>query len=169
MNRTGIAEPRSWSEVFASVTRKETLIMLLLGFVAGLPILLIFSSLSLWLREAGLSRGLVTYFSWAALGYSFKFAWAPLIDRLPVPFLTQYLGRRRSWLLVAQAAVIAAIAGMAYADSLRVAVPLFLVHIISVPLIIFNIDVFLEEKIGNDFSPVIRSYLLLAYAINIRN
>ncbi len=59
------------------------LCLLLLGFSAGVPILLIFSSLSLWLGEAGVERKAVTFFSWAALGYSFKFVWAPLVDRLP--------------------------------------------------------------------------------------
>ena len=58
--------------------------MLFLGFSAGIPLLLIFSSLSLWLREAGAERAAVTYFSWAALGYSFKFVWAPLVDQLPL-------------------------------------------------------------------------------------
>jgi PAT family beta-lactamase induction signal transducer AmpG len=90
--------------------------MLLLGFSAGIPILLIFSSLSLWLREAGVDRGSVTFFSWAALGYSFKFVWAPLIDRLPVPWLTRRLGRRRAWMLVAQGAIIVAILWMAFTD-----------------------------------------------------
>ena len=59
--------------------------MLFLGFSAGVPILLIFSSLSLWLREAGAERAAVTYFSWAALGYSFKFVWAPLVDSYRYP------------------------------------------------------------------------------------
>jgi len=90
--------------------------MLFFGFSAGVPILLIFSSLSLWLREAGVSRSAVTFFSWAALGYSFKFVWAPLVDTLPLPFLTRKLGKRRSWLLVAQAAVITAICIMALTD-----------------------------------------------------
>jgi hypothetical protein len=65
--------------------------MLFLGFSAGIPLLLIFSSLSLWLREAGVERNAVTFFSWAALGYSFKFVWAPLVDRLPLPWLTRAL------------------------------------------------------------------------------
>jgi PAT family beta-lactamase induction signal transducer AmpG len=90
--------------------------MLALGFSAGLPLLLIFSSLSLWLREAGLDKSAVTYFSWAALGYSFKFVWAPLVDRLPVPLLTRALGLRRSWLLLAQLGVTASIALMAFTD-----------------------------------------------------
>ncbi len=90
--------------------------MLFLGFSAGLPLLLIFSSLSLWLREAGVSRSDATYFSWAALGYSFKFVWAPIIDKMPLPWLTRILGRRRAWLLVAQGAIIAAILWMAFTN-----------------------------------------------------
>lgn len=90
--------------------------MLFLGFSAGIPILLIFSSLSLWLREAGVSKTAVTFFSWAALGYSFKFVWAPLIDKLPLPILSAALGRRRGWLLLSQCLVIAAISWMASLD-----------------------------------------------------
>ena len=78
----------SWQDNMQAYLDKRVLMMLLLGFSAGLPLLLIFSSLSLWLREAGVERGAVTYFSWAALGFSFKFVWAPLVDKLPIPFLT---------------------------------------------------------------------------------
>lgn len=91
-------------------------IMLLLGFSAGIPILLIFSSLSLWLGEAGVERKAVTFFSWAALGYSFKFVWAPLVDCLPIPYLTRAMGRRRSWLLVSQLLIMLAILLMASID-----------------------------------------------------
>jgi len=87
--------------------------MLFFGISAGIPILLIFSSLSLWLREAGVERSVVTYFSWAALGYSFKFVWAPLVDKLPLPILTALLGRRRAWLLFSQLMIIIAICLMA--------------------------------------------------------
>jgi PAT family beta-lactamase induction signal transducer AmpG len=90
--------------------------MLFLGFSAGIPLLLIFSSLSLWLREAGAERAAVTYFSWAALGYSFKFVWAPLVDQLPIPGLTRWLGRRRAWILVAQGSIILSILAMASID-----------------------------------------------------
>ena len=83
--------------------------MFFFGISAGIPLLLIFSSLGLWLREAGVDRSTATFFSWAALGYSFKFVWAPIIDQLPLPWLTPRLGRRRAWLLLAQAAVILAI------------------------------------------------------------
>jgi hypothetical protein len=79
-----IAPPKkSWSDAAKAYLDSRVIIMLFLGFSAGIPILLIFSSLSLWLREAGIDRSVVTMFSWAALGYSFKFIWAPLIDALP--------------------------------------------------------------------------------------
>lgn len=90
--------------------------LLFLGFSAGLPLLLIFSTLSIWLREVGLERATITYFSWAALGYSFKYVWAPLIDKLPFPVLSNRLGQRRAWMLVAQCAVIGAIVLMAHSD-----------------------------------------------------
>ena len=90
--------------------------MLFLGFSSGVPILLIFSTLGLWLNEAGVVKSTITYFSWAALGYSFKFVWAPLVDQLPLPVLTQLLGRRRSWMLVSQLAIIGSILMMSSID-----------------------------------------------------
>jgi PAT family beta-lactamase induction signal transducer AmpG len=90
--------------------------MLFLGFSAGVPILLIFSTLSVWLREAEVERATITYFSWAALGYGFKFVWAPVIDKLPLPILTALMGHRRSWLLISQFAIIAAIVLMGLTD-----------------------------------------------------
>ena len=95
---------RSWGETCRAWLHPKAIAMLFLGFSAGLPILLIFSTLSVWLREAGVARSAVTFFSWAALGYSFKFLWAPLVDLLPLPVLTRVLGRRRAWLLVVPAA-----------------------------------------------------------------
>lgn len=95
---------------------KKVVYLALLGFSAGIPILLIFSTLSLWLSEAGVSKSAVTYFSWAALGYSFKFIWAPIVDKLPLPFFSRALGRRRSWLLLAQFAVIGSILWMSSVD-----------------------------------------------------
>lgn len=104
---------QNWTEAFRAFLDRRALIMFFLGFSAGIPILLIFSSLSLWLGEAGIDKSAVTFFSWAALGYSFKFVWAPLIDELPVPILTKILGRRRSWLFVAQIMIVCAICIMA--------------------------------------------------------
>ena len=106
----------TWGETLQALWDWRVLSLLMLGFSAGLPLLLIFSSLSLWLMEAGVERRAVTFFSWAALGYSFKFVWAPLVDRLPLPWLTARLGRRRAYMLLAQVGVACAIVGMAMTD-----------------------------------------------------
>ena len=106
----------NWQQSIRAFLHPRVITMLFFGFSAGIPLLLIFSTLGLWLREAGLERSAVTFFSWAALGYSFKFVWAPIVDFLPLPFLSQYLGRRRSWILVSQIAIIISISLMAMTD-----------------------------------------------------
>ncbi len=111
-----MTSPKKWQAAAQSFCHPRVITMLFFGFSAGLPILLIFSSLSLWLREAGVERSAVTFFSWAALGYSFKFVWAPLVDQMPIPWLTRKLGRRRSWILAAQMGTAAAIVWMALTD-----------------------------------------------------
>lgn len=113
MDIKSLQAQHSWGESLKALFQRHVFFMLLLGFSAGLPLMLIFSSLSLWLGEAGINKSTVTYFSWAALGYSFKFVWAPLVDCLPLPVLTRVLGLRRSWLLLAQAGIISAICIMA--------------------------------------------------------
>ena len=76
--------------------------LLFLGFSSGLPILLIFSTLSLWLKSAGIDRSTITLFSWAGLAYSFKFLWAPVIDKISLPIFTKKFGHRKSWLILSQ-------------------------------------------------------------------
>jgi PAT family beta-lactamase induction signal transducer AmpG len=98
------------------VAHPRVLTLFIFGMMAGLPLLLIFSTLSLWLGEVGISKAEITYFSWAALGYSFKFVWAPLVDVLPLPILTKQLGRRRAWLFTAQLMVGCSIVFMAMVD-----------------------------------------------------
>ena len=86
MSLNNSASNTSWKQSLIALGHPRVITMLLLGVSAGIPLLLIFSSLSLWLREAGVDRSAVTYFSWAALGYSFKFVWAPLVNSLQLPF-----------------------------------------------------------------------------------
>ena len=90
--------------------------MLFLGFSAGLPLLLILGTLSFWLREAGIDRSTIGYLTWVGLIYAFKWMWAPLVDRLQIPLLTKLFGRRRSWLLFAQALIILGLVGMSTSD-----------------------------------------------------
>lgn len=91
-------------------------LMLPLGFSSGLPFLLVFSTLSAWLREAGISRTEIGMLSWVALAYSFKFLWAPIVDRYDVPGLANLLGRRRGWMMFAQIVTALGLVGIALSD-----------------------------------------------------
>jgi MFS transporter, PAT family, beta-lactamase induction signal transducer AmpG len=114
---TDAARPaRRWGEALRVYLEPASVRMFFLGFAAGLPLLLVLGTLSFRLREAGIDRTTIGYLSWVGLAYGVKWAWAPLVDRLPLPFLTRAIGRRRSWLLLAQAGVIAGLVGMALAD-----------------------------------------------------
>ena len=111
------AKPRrTWGQSARAFMHPKVIALLFLGFSAGVPLYLVFSTLSVWLREAGIERATIGFFSWAALAYGFKFIWSPLIDRLPAPVLARLLGRRRAWLLVAQGGIIAALCFMALTD-----------------------------------------------------
>ncbi|WP_413987912.1 AmpG family muropeptide MFS transporter [Labrys okinawensis] len=90
--------------------------MLALGFSSGLPFLLIFSTQSARLREAGISLTVIGLISWVALAYSVKFLWAPLIDQYDPPLPVRFLGRRRGWMLLAQLGVAVGLAGLAFSD-----------------------------------------------------
>jgi len=88
--------------------KKETLKMLLLGFSSGLPILLIFSTLSVWLFKAGIDRSTITLFSWVGFTYAFKYLWSPIVDNFKIPFFDK-MGHRRGWLLFTQLMIIASL------------------------------------------------------------
>ena len=90
--------------------------MLGLGFGSGLPNSLIFDTMSAWLRTAGLSLSAISLFSLATLPYSFKFVWAPVVDRQAIPLLTRWLGRRRAWMLASQIAVVAGLVMVSTGD-----------------------------------------------------
>lgn len=91
-------------------------VMLALGFAAGLPLFLVFDTLSAWLRESGLSLEVIGFFSLATLSYAFKFVWAPLVDRVRIPVLHGLLGQRRSWMLLAQIAVVTGLWAISASD-----------------------------------------------------
>ncbi len=92
------------------------LLMLTFGFSAGLPFYLIFQTLSIWLREEGVSRSEIGLFVWVGFAFTIKFLWAPILDRVPVPFLEKKIGRRRAWMAFAQASVAATLIAMSFAD-----------------------------------------------------
>lgn len=115
---------RSWIAAWAVYLRPEALRMLFLGFSAGLPLLLVMGTLTLRLTEAGIARGSITLLSWVALAYGFKWVWSPLVDKVAIPGLTRALGRRRSWLLLAQIGIAAGLVGMALVDVQESLMPL---------------------------------------------
>ncbi|MBT3068152.1 MFS transporter [Rhodoferax sp. U11-2br] len=109
-------KPVGWLATLKVYLEPASLRMLLLGFSAGLPLLLVLGTLSFWLREAGIDRTTIGYLSWVGLAYAFKWVWAPLVDRLPIPLLTRWLGRRRSWLLLSQLAILIGLVAMSFND-----------------------------------------------------
>ncbi len=94
---------------------KESLLMGGLGFSAGLPLMLVFSTLSVWLVKAGIQRSTVTLFSWAGFAYTFKFLWSPIIDNYQLPIIKK-LGHRKSWLILIQILLILAICSASFSN-----------------------------------------------------
>ena len=100
------ADRRGWLSSFGVYLHRRVIGMLFLGFSAGLPFLLLFSTLSLWLRDAGVTRTSVGFFAWVGITFSIKVFWAPFVDHMPIPRLTARLGKRRSWILAGQLGIV---------------------------------------------------------------
>ena len=107
---------RDWRNALAVYSRPRVIAMSFLGFSAGLPFLLVFSTLSAWLRDSGLALSTIGFFSWIGITYSIKVFWAPVVDRTPIFLLTGRMGKRRSWMLSAQLLIALGLAGMALSD-----------------------------------------------------
>lgn len=123
---------RQWLSAVSIYLHPRPLILLFLGFSSGLPLLLVFSSFSFWLREAGIDRASIGFISWVALAYAFKWMWAPLVDRIKLPVIGHLLGRRRSWMLLAQLGVGIGLLGMAFNDpSQHLAVSVWLAVLVA--------------------------------------
>lgn len=107
---------RSWRDALAVYGQRPVLSMLFLGFSAGLPFYLVFQTLSAWLRQEGIERATIGMLAWVGLVYSIKFLWSPFVDRLRIPALHGWLGRRRSWMLLAQLGIGASLLNLAGGD-----------------------------------------------------
>lgn len=113
---TGHPGRAGWREALAVYTKPRVVTMALLGFSAGLPFLLVFSTLSGWLRDVGIERTVIGFFSWVGITYSIKVFWAPVVDRVPLWPFTRVLGKRRGWMLAAQIGIAAGLFGMSLVD-----------------------------------------------------
>src|SRR6476620_2254456 len=100
---------RTWLDSLKVYREPRLIAVLLMGFSSGLPLPLTFATLSFWLSEAGVSRTAIGLFVLVGFSYNYKFLWSPFLDRLPIPFLTRWLGRRRSWAVVLQLLLMVAI------------------------------------------------------------
>ena len=107
---------KSFLQLVKVYRHPRVLTLLFLGFSAGLPFLLVFSTLSAWLRTEDVSRTTIGFFSWIGITYSIKVFWAPVVDSLNLPVLTRLIGRRRSWMLLAQIGIATGLVMLALTD-----------------------------------------------------
>lgn len=102
----------TWAEALHAYTRWPVVVLFFFGLSAGLPFLMVFTTLTAWLAEAGVDKSTIGFFSWIGLTYSVKVFWAPVIDHLRLPGLTRWLGLRRSWVFVAQCGIAGGLVAM---------------------------------------------------------
>ena len=98
--------------------KRKLIGILLLGFASGLPYMLVFSTLTAWLRDVGISLTEIGFFAWLVLTYSLKFLWAPFVDRYSIPGF-KFFGKRRGWILFSQSAIFLSLIGMSLIDPLQ--------------------------------------------------
>ena len=144
--------------------------MLFLGFSAGLPILLVFGTLSAWLNSEGVDKTTIGFVSWVALAYGLKFIWSPLVDRLPLPLLTRYLGQRRSWMLLAQIGVITGLSLLSFSDpitNLTLVIVFAVLTAFSSATQDITIDAWRIEAIEDEFQGAMAGTYQLGYRIGM--
>ena len=125
------AQQTSWREALQVYAKPAALRMFFLGFASGLPLLLVLGTLSFWLREAGIELHVIGMVTWVGLAYGFKWVWAPLVDRLPIPILSRLMGRRRSWLILSQCMVAVSLLAMAFCDPKQALQPMVIFTLIT--------------------------------------
>src|SRR5262249_25316133 len=112
-------KPARFSDAPSVYLKRRVLIVFLPCFSAGLPLALSGSTLRLWMRQSGVDLETIGLSALIGIPYTMKFLWAPVVDALDVPVLSQLFGRRRGWLLLSQFAMIGAIVLLAFCDPAR--------------------------------------------------
>ncbi|MDZ7791475.1 MAG: AmpG family muropeptide MFS transporter [Xanthomonadales bacterium] len=160
----------SWQRAWAIYTRPTVLRMLVLGFSAGLPFMLVFSTLTAWLRDEGVSRTAIGFFAWIGITYSIKVFWSPVVDRVRLPGLTRVFGQRRGWMLLAQFGIMAGLAGMALTDPVTQLIQVALLALLvafSAATQDITIDAFRIESDSNEFQAALAGTYVLGYRMAI--
>jgi len=116
MTNNTTARQRTWLQTLATYATPVMLSMLVLGFASGLPLYMVFQKLSFWLRDAGIERSTIGFFYWVTLSYTLKWLWAPVVDRMKVPFLHKLLGPRRAWIVTAISGTVIALVIISQTD-----------------------------------------------------
>ena len=158
----------NWFESVKGLTHPRAVCMLFLGFSAGLPLLLVFGTLSVRLREAGIERATLTFLSWAALGYSFKLVWAPIVDRMPLPYLTRRLGRRRAWLLISQIAVFGSLMWTSFFDPQSDLLALTVIGAVCIGFSSATQDIVIDAYRIESAPPDLQAMLAATYIVGYR-
>ena len=162
----GSVPAKGWIEASKVYFDRRVLAVLFLGFSSGLPLLLVFSTLSLWLKDEGISKTVIGIFALVRTPYTFKFLWAPLIDRLPFPLLAARLGRRRAWVVATQLALMASILALATTTpSLTPGLTAVLAVVVAfcsasqdIVIDAYRIEILAEEEQGAGAAMVVNGY-----------
>ena len=168
MNAHGAAGTTSWREAFAVYRHPRVVAMLFLGFSAGLPLLLVFSTLTAWLRDVGIGRSAIGFFAWVGITYSIKVIWAPVVDRISLPVVTRVFGKRRSWMLVGQLGIASGLLGMAAADPQQSLIPFALLALLvafSSATQDITIDAYRIEAVAEERQAAMAATYILGYRI----
>ena len=159
---------KTWHSAFAVYLKPQVLSMIALGFSAGLPYLLVFSTLSAWLRDEGIERSVIGFFSWVSVTYSVKVLWSPIVDKVRLPILGKLLGQRRSWMLLAQLGIMGGLIGMANAN-LHTQLPLIAACAMFVAFCSatqdVTIDAFRIESSSTDYQGAMAAMYVLGYRL----
>ena len=158
----------SWLEALAIYRQRPVIGMVLLGFSAGLPYLLVFSTLTAWLKESGVSLTAIGFFAWVGMTYSIKVLWAPVIDRLPLGSVTGVLGKRRGWMLAGQLGIAL---GLMLMVAVNPAEQLWLVALLAVWIAFCSstqdiaIDAFRIESVIDEYQGAMSAAYILGYRL----
>lgn len=150
--------------------QEKILVIFFLGFSAGLPFPLVYSTLSAWLEEAGLQRSMISTFAWLGFAYSLKFVWSPLVDGLSLPLLTRLFGRRRAWLLLSQIGIAASLlfmSGLDPAQSTAVFASIALAVALSSATQDIVIDAYRIESAGTELQGVLAAAYQYGYRVSL--